>query len=435
MSRIIVVGLGHGGLIAAAKLAKQGNTVTIYERRAKEEVGHEWEDRFDFDLVATAIEKSATDFPEGSWRYRGDSTFVSPDKTTRIDVHFPSDKRQKIMWRKPLIWMLIDYAQKQGVEIIFEVGVDRPIIEDDAVVGVMVEGNPVKADLVIDAAGVFSAIRQALPSAWEIEKAPARGDVFYAYRAYYNRIDGYDTPAEPFEVYLVHEGEPGLSWFCTNEDTVDILIGRIDPIDKAKVEEQLAIFKQTHPWQGDKVINGGHFAVIPVRRPMSVMIAKGYAAVGDCAFMTLPMNGMGIDLSIRAGLTLADSIAQCGVGVDALWSYNRNYLIRFGAKVARNEGLKNALLNLPPEGVDALYKCGVIEAQDLAGGGENMSFGRLIRKLVNGMRCPKYFFAIVKGLMKGAKVSKALANPPTSYDIRNLAKWKASVEKNLLRVK
>ena len=435
MSKIIVVGLGHGGLIAAARLAKQCHDVRIYEKRLAGEVGHEWEDRFDFELVANAIEKRVDDFPKDSWRLRGDSTFVSPDKTKRIDVHFAEDKRQKIMWRKPLIAMLVDYALSQGVRIQYQVEVTAPIIEQDKVVGVVADGDRHYADIVIDASGVFSAIRRQLPPLWGIEQAPKRGDVFYAYRAYYNRVAGFETPKEPFEVYLLHEGEQGLSWFCTNEDSVDILIGRIDTIDVAKVKEQLRLFKLSHPWQGDSILCGGHFAVIPVRRPMAVMVADGYAAVGDSAFMTTPMNGMGIDLSIRAGLLLAECVGAKGVGIDALWAYNRAYLTSIGAKVARNEGLKNALLNLPSVGVDALYKSGVIEASDLAGGGENMTFGRLMRKLINGLKCPKYFTAIVKGLMKGGKVASVLGNPPKNYDIAVLAKWREKVEKNIVRVK
>ena len=434
MSKIIVVGLGHGGLIAAAKLAKAGHNVCIYEKRLPEEVGHEWEDRFDFDLVADAIECTKEEFPADSWRYRGDSTFVSPDKGTRIDVHFTEDKRQKIMWRKPLIQMLVNYALKSGVEIAYQMNITATVIENDAVVGVVVNGEKEYADLVVDASGVFSALRQTLPDEWCIEHNPQRGDVFYTYRAYYNRLDGYDTPIEPFEVYLMHEGEQGLSWFCTNEDSVDILIGRIDRFDREKVVEQLGIFKDSHAWQGDRVISGGQFAVIPVRRPLSIFVAKGYAAVGDSAFMTLPMNGMGIDLSIRAGLILSESVLEKGVEIDALWAYNRRYLMDVGAKVARNEGLKNALLNMPPEGVDNLYRALVIEAPDLAGGGENMTFGRLIKKLMHGMQCPKYFNAIVKGLMKGSKVAKMLGDPPAKYNLTSLAKWKAEIDKNVVKV-
>lgn len=434
MSKIIVVGLGHGGLIAAAKLAESGHEVVIFEKRLPHEIGHEWEDRFDFDLLARIIGKDIADFPEGSWRYRGDCTFVSPDKRTVIDVHFAKDKRQKIMWRKPLIGLLVDYARSKGVEIRYQTEVSAPVVKDGKVVGVIVEGEKAYADLVVDASGVFSVLRKQLPDDWGIEKEPTRGDVFYANRAYYDRVDGYPTPVVPFEIYLIHEGEQGLSWLCTNEDSVDVLIGRVYPIDEAKVEEQLRIFRASHPWLGEKVRCGGNFAVIPVRRPLTRMVGEGYAAVGDSAFMTTPMNGMGIDLSLRAGEILAESIGEKGVTIDALWAYNRKYLATVGAAAAKNEGLKNALLNLPLEGVDFLYESGVVEAEDLSGGGKNMTFRRLMRKLIHGMKRPKYFFAIVKGLMKGGKMTKLYANPPQNFDCEAIAEWSRKIEQNVVKV-
>lgn len=51
MSRIVVVGAGHGGLIVAAKLAKSGFDVSLYEKNKESGLGHDWEDRFDFSFL------------------------------------------------------------------------------------------------------------------------------------------------------------------------------------------------------------------------------------------------------------------------------------------------------------------------------------------------------------------------------------------------
>ena len=61
--KIIVAGAGHGGVIAAAKLAKAGFDVTVYEKQKRENIGHDWEDRFDFQTVLNAIEKD--EMPDG----------------------------------------------------------------------------------------------------------------------------------------------------------------------------------------------------------------------------------------------------------------------------------------------------------------------------------------------------------------------------------
>ena len=55
--KIVVAGAGHGGVIAAAKLAKEGFDVTVYEKKKRENIGHDWEDRFDFQTVLEAVEK------------------------------------------------------------------------------------------------------------------------------------------------------------------------------------------------------------------------------------------------------------------------------------------------------------------------------------------------------------------------------------------
>ena len=434
MYKIIVVGAGHGGLVAAARLALAGHSVDVYEARQRDALGHEWEDRFDFDLLSSIVGIPVEGFPEGSWRYRGDCTFVSPAKRTQVDVHFDADHRQKIMWRKPLIAMLLGYAEQCGVVFHFGTKVEAPMWNNGRMTGVRVDGTACTADLVIDASGVFSSLRQSLPASWHVEALPRRGDVFYANRAYYNRLPGHDDPAIPFEIYLIHEGEAGLSWLCTNAQSVDVLIGRIYPIDRAKVDEQLAIFRRRHPWLGREVLSGGQFEVIPVRRPLPRMVGEGYAAVGDSAFMTFPMNGMGIDLSLKAGLILAECINAEGVGIDSLWHYNRRYLVEVGAFAAKNEGLKNALLSMPSEGVDFLYENHVIESADLAGGGANMTFGRLVRKLVNGLKKPRYFFAIVKGLVRGGKNARLYAHPPKRFDPAAIEAWARKIEANVVRV-
>ena len=430
--KVIVAGAGHGGIVAASKLAKFGYDVTVYEKRQREELGHDWEDRFTFDLLLKIIEKD--ELPKDVWRYRGDCVFVSPSKRTNVEIRYTDETRQKIMWRKPLINMLLDYAITCGVKFENGVEVKEAIIKEDTIVGIKTNTGDILGDIVIDSLGAFSIIRKNLPDSFGIEKELNRGDAFYGYRAYFNKTEKV-TPEFPFEVYLYHEREQGLSWCCVNEDNVDILIGRIDPLTKEKVEEQLKIFKENHPYIGDEILYGGQYGVIPVRRPLPLMVANGYACVGDSAFMTTPMNGMGIDLSMNAGLLLANTlINKEDTSVENLWNYNRDYHKQFGGPTAKNEGLKNSLLKLPYEGVDFLYDNAVIQSSDLAGAGRNMKLGALLGKFVRGMKKPKYFFAIIKGLIKGSKASKTYTKAPKEYDIKAINRWKDKLNKLVIKI-
>lgn len=434
MEKIIVAGAGHGGLIAAAKLAEKGYDVTVYEKKEREALGHDWEDRFSFPILERLTGIKEADFPENCWRYRGDCAFVSPAKRKRVIINYTGENRQKIMWRKPLIDMLIDNALKSGVKINFSTEITAPILDGGRVVGIKTANGDVRGDLVVDSAGVFSPIRTNLPDSAGIEKQPKNGDFFYAYRAYFNRLDTYPMPEVPFEVYMYHEGERGLSWCCTNSDSVDILIGRVFKLTKEKVQEQLDIFKKEHPMIGEDILHGGSFGVIPVRRPLTLMVADGYAAVGDSAFMTTPMNGMGIDLSMLAGELLAKTVCETDSSdVEALWKYNRDYHVLYGGETAKNEGLKNAILSLPSEGVDFLFENEVIQSSDLAGAGKNMNFGVLLGKFTRGMKNPPHFFGIINGLIKGSKASKLYKKAPDTYSVDAIRKWSDSIAKYDIR--
>ena len=420
--KIIVAGAGHGGLICAAKLAKAGYEVHLLERAPLASLGHDWEDRFTFDILENALGQK---IPDDAWRYRGDCKFVSPSHRTDVLIRYDDATRQKVMWRKPLIKMLIQHAIDCGVVMHEGVTVTGPILLGDRVAGINTDQGEFDADMVIDALGVFSPLRTALPDSAGIEREVSRGDVFYAYRAYFDLK--YDPRVEyPFEVYLYHECEQGLSWFLTNPDNCDVLIGRIDPLTDAKVTEQLDIFARNHPWLGDRILHGGHYGVIPVRRPLGLFVYNGYAAVGDSAFMTTPMNGMGIDLSLQAGLLLADTIMAIETPTfDAkeLWTYNREYHRRFGGETARNEGLKNALLSLPAAGVDFLFDNRIVQAADLKGAGRDTRLGTLLGKLIRGLRRPDYFFAILKGISKGSKLQKIYCNVPAEFDMAKIENW------------
>lgn len=437
MKKIIVAGAGHAGLVAGALLARNGFDVTVIEKGERQSLGHDWEDRFAFPILTEITGIEEKDFPADSWRFRGDCAFVSPAKRKKIVINYDESNRQKIMKRKSLISMLLGFAEENGVKFIFGCEIISAIVSGDRVTGVRTASGDYAADLVIDAAGAFSPVRSTLPESFGIEKMPRHGDLFYAYRAYYNRLPGFENPAVPFEVYMYHEGEQGLSWFCTNENSADVLIGRIDKFGDEKLHQQLEIFAKDHPWLGSEILNGGNYAAIPVRRPLTLMVASGYAAAGDSAFMTMPMNGMGIDLSLRAGELLAKTViskADTSFDVSDLWAYNRDFHRLYGGDAAKNEGLKNAILSIPSEGVDFLFESGVIAASDLSGAGKNMNFKVLMGKFVNGMKQPKYFFAIVNGLIKGSGASGLYKKAPGKFDREAVRQWSAKIEQKDIRI-
>ena len=426
--QILIAGAGHGGLVAGSVLAEAGHSVTVLEANARDALGYDWEDRFTFSLLADALGIAESELPADAWRVRGDCTFMSPDKRTHIDVHYPEGEAQRIMWRKPLISLLLDHAERCGVRFAFGTRAEKPLVKHNRVTGLCTDAGSLSADLVIDAAGVFSPVRKNLPDSFGIEKEPKRGELFYAYRAYFDRKENVPVPDIPFEVYLRHEGETGLSWVCTNPDSVDVLIGRVDPLTKTQIDDHLARFRASHPWMGESIVHGGQLGFIPVRRPLTRMVADGYAAVGNSAFMTTPMNGMGIDLSLRAGRLLAETVlAHPACTAKDLWNYNRDFHRLYGGDTAKNEGLKNALLTMPADGVNFLFANAVIESADLAGAGQNMSLSALFGKVVRGMRDTAAFGTLVRGLLSGAVCAELYKKAPKDFSPDAVARWSRQI--------
>ena len=137
MKRILIAGAGHGGLAAGALLAANGFDVTVIEEKQREALGHDWEDRFTFSLLTDLLGIREADLPEGCWRYRGDCAFVSPSKRKKVAIRYSDENRQRIMWRGPLIAMLLDNAQRQGVRFLFETKVLGPALTDGRVTGLV----------------------------------------------------------------------------------------------------------------------------------------------------------------------------------------------------------------------------------------------------------------------------------------------------------
>lgn len=437
MNRIIVAGAGHGGLIAAAKLAENGYDVTVYEKLQRDDLGHDWEDRFSFSLLEELLGIKESDLSQKFWHYRGDCAFVSPAKRKKVIINYDDKNRQKIMWRKYLINLLIENCIEKKVKIEYGTEITGPVVVNNCVTGINTDKGSFYADMVIDSCGIFSPVRTGLPENFGIERMPKTGDVFYAYRAYFNNAEPDNVPDIPFEVYMYHEGEKGLSWICTSRNYVDILIGRTTELSPEIIEKHVNKFRKEHPWTESRILHGGNCAVIPVRRPLTLMVADGYAAVGDSAFMTTPMNGMGIDLSLQAGKYLADTIistAENKFSKESLWEYNKAFHKNCGGITAKNEGLKNSILSIPSEGVDFLFESEVIQSSDLAGAGSNTSLSSLLGKFIRGMRKPNYFFALINGLIKGSKVCKLYSNPPETFEKETIRTWSEKIASLDIRI-
>ncbi len=370
MKKIIVAGAGHGGIAAAYNLAKNGFDVTVYEKSARENLGYDWHDSIGWD----AFDGSGIPRPEKEL-IRGcvQSGFENPSSTVKLYIPF-DENGNFLMDRKLLINYLVEKAEEAGVKFIFGTEIEGAVLDGLKVAGVKIikdgEKAEVTADMVIDACGMNSPVRRSLPPCFGIRNSFEANEIFYVYRAYFENLTG-EMVDPQYLVGLFHEGKPGIDWVLSDEDSVDILVGKFGTageLTDEEIELSVAEYKSRYPFIGEKIVRGGQKGVIPLSKMLPLIVADGYAAVGDSAGMTIPLNGSGIVLSMNAGEILADKICECecdAFSIENLWHYQYEYFQRFGKDLVMINILKNFFTYCNKKDVDYFLEKKILTEEQL----------------------------------------------------------------------
>ena len=332
-----------------------------------------------------------------------------------------------------------------GAKFVFGATVERPVVEKGVVVGVVVNGREERADLVIDSLGADSALKKDLPAEFGVSRH-REDEVFVAYRAFYERVPDAPAPKYTNKVYLKHMGEPGISWVIQDNDPslVNVLVGRIGSLSSYDLERALEDLRKTNPTIGGKVVRGGEMCVIPVRYPATRMVANGYAAVGDAAYMTIPMLGSGIASGMLAGQLLAETIGEnMSRGVkkedlfktSRLWKYQVKVFREFGAVHCAVDVLKRGVLNFPDAMLDWMLGSEVLTNEEIGclAAGKMLRVGvkEAIRKInVTEYSRMRTLIKVNNLLQKSLYAYRVARNIPRNYDPNICKSW----EKRLKRI-
>ena len=429
-NRILVAGGGHGGIAAAALLARRGYSVTVYEKHAREAMGYDWTDIFD----GRAFAAVGMEYPQkGTFRPKPDMTFYSPSLTVPVRQRTTADTRDIQMERKEIYNRLISYAQQAGVTFVYRTQVLEPVIFGNRVVGIRTEQGIEYADLVIDAAGIDSPLRSRLPASLGIQNHVDESEQLYVYRGFYEKAA--DITEDKFKFLLLHQNIPGLCWVAAEKDYTDVLIGRFHAFDMDEVESTLQVLRQSEKCLGTKLLRGGCFARIPVRQPLGVLVADGYAAIGDSAFMTMPVIGSGIANSLRAAAILARAVTADKSGAfsaQTLWNYQRGFYKEIGNKTAPLACVTQMLAKCTGSELDYIFESGILHTDDMA-----ISVGLHDMDSILGILKPDGVKRKLKGLagnralrskllQTGVRISEAAAVTaamPKAYDDRKVTSW------------
>ncbi len=427
--KILVAGLGHGGIAAAALIAKAGFDVTVYEQKKEGTLGYDWTDIFAPDALAVAGMSMP---PKDKFEYKEDMTFFGPSMKTGLRQHVPQEKLEIKMERRDIYAHFIKHALECGVKIEYEHKVLGPIILGNRVVGIKTEKGDIYGDLVIDSCGMNSPVRMNLPEEFGIEKEVARNEKITIYRAFFNKASDEAVEAK-FKVMLFAGGELGVNWIASEDDHTDLLMGRFNDFTLEDVERFSDYLRETNPRLGTEILRGGQFVEIPVRQPLSVMVADGYAAIGDCAFMTVPLIGSGIANCLKASRILANAVIadkNQSFTAETLWKYQQGYYKELGAGLAPLACGKLLLLNLTPEEVDYVMDNGILNEDlmtigaDFTGlGSVNIDPRALINQAKQVCQDPELLKKIIACGVRMGKAAAACAMMPKRWNAKRVRSW------------
>ncbi|MBR3816057.1 MAG: NAD(P)/FAD-dependent oxidoreductase [Clostridia bacterium] len=431
--KIIIAGGGHGGIGCGALLAQKGFDVTVYEKNSRNEMGYDWTDIFDKKGFAAI----GMDMPDdGLWRLKYDMTFFGPGMTTKLRQDTPVDQLEIQMERRALYDCIIAYAEKCGVKFEYSNAVEAPVMLGNRVVGIKTEKGEYYADLVIDACGMNSPLRRKLPEHLGIQNEAQAFESFYVWRAFFEKGDFDGKIEDKFKLFLLPKGELGISWIDDEEKYTDVLIGRFEPLTEQRVEKLIDDMRKDYPSIGKKILRGGSFAQIPVRQPLGVLVADGYAAIGDSAFMTVPIIGSGIANSMKAAKILAETIIADeteSFSAAVLWKYQKDFFSKTGNGLAPLAPVKLLLTRLEPIELDYIFERGILNADDMTISADSTSLASMVKDMLD----PEPLKAKIKGLAASPVVLKKIMRMikdiaavtvvttvmPQKYDIKRVYAW------------
>ena len=432
MSRkIIVAGGGHGGITAGMLLAQNGFDVTVYEKNSRDSMGHDWTDIFDKKAFAAV----GLDIPDKSlYKLKNDMTFYGPAYETALHQNTPVDELEIQMERRDIYNYIIGHAENAGVKFVFDCEIKSAILYGNRIVGIKTSDGDKFADLIIDACGIDSPVRMSLPGSLGIQRQTCRFEQFYVYRAFWNKV-AQVPEIDKFKLIMLPEGKAGISWVADEENYADVLIGRFDEIDMAEVERSMSVLRSENPCIGKEKLRGGHFAKIPVRQPLGVLVADGYAAIGDSAFMTVPVIGSGIANSFKAARILADAVmadADKSFSAESLWQYQTEFYKKIGAALAPLACVKLMLTRLEGRELDYIFATGILNADDMTIGADDTSLGAMLggmkfddmkKKVVGLINDKKVLKKVLRLGLEIARATAVTAAMPKKYNRMAVLKW------------
>jgi digeranylgeranylglycerophospholipid reductase len=359
MIDVIIIGAGPAGTSCAKKLAENGFSVKVFDKRA--EIG--------------APKRCGEGISEASQNLIGkipDRCIAQKIRGARL---YAPDGRY------------LDAILSEGGFVLERKIFDKWLAEEAVKAGASVQANTFVSGLLKDDRGYFTGVKAEFMGNEFEEKArivvcaagaesPLRTQALGVYSKL-NLIDSciqyemtnIDTVPDLIHIYLSSVLAPrGYVWvFPKGEHRANVGLG-IVPQDK-KPGEFMAEFLKLHPEISKGSILEVNAGCVPVGGMVKDMVANGFVLCGEGANHVNPIHGGGIKEAIISGQMAADTIAEClkkgDVSKNALNKYNEDWWEQRGNHLKRVEKLRETMEKLSDQDlndlVDALKPEDIIE--------------------------------------------------------------------------
>ncbi|HEU0026048.1 MAG TPA: NAD(P)/FAD-dependent oxidoreductase, partial [Ktedonobacterales bacterium] len=327
---VLVVGGGPAGLSAAEAAAKTGARVALLERR--KEIGypvHTSGGSWISDMRALGI-------PPDLYHPIRSVTFLSPSRSARFEYPEPVCC---VLDVRGVYQYVAGCAIAAGAELHPGSPVERPIVEDGKIVGVVAKDHrnragEWRAPVVVDASGFSSTL--------VTRTGLRKGFQRYGYGAEYDLMaPNYDQDM----LYLIMGSQvapSGYAWaFPRGKGRVRLGVGVIRPDVDADAREYLDTFTERLPnlapdFKGASPVEY-HTGLFPSEGVVSSFVRDGLIATGDAAGQGSTLVGEGIRFALYSGAMageVAGEAAQAGdASAERLARYERQWRARFGREM------------------------------------------------------------------------------------------------------
>jgi digeranylgeranylglycerophospholipid reductase len=359
MIDVVVIGAGPAGTACAKKIAEDGFSVKVYDKRA--EIG--------------APKRCGEGISEASQDFVG----TIPDKCIARKIKgarlYAPDGRY------------LDAILSQGGFVLERKVFDKWLAEQAVKAGAAVQANTFISDIVKDERGYFSGVRGDFLGNEFVEKArvvvcatgaesPLRNKALGVFSKV-NLIDSciqyemsnIDIEADLIHIYLSGVLAPrGYAWvFPKGEHKANVGLGIIPQNKKPGV--YMNEFLKLHPEISKGSILEVNAGCVPVGGMVKDMVANGLVLCGEAANHVNPIHGGGIKEAVISGQIAANSITEClkknDVSKNALSKFNDIWWKKRGNYLKKVEKLRETLERLSDADlndlVDALKPEDIIE--------------------------------------------------------------------------